>query len=213
MNRQTEIKIIDIGLGNIASIQNMLKKIGFDSQRMTGPAPMQTEIDLLILPGVGSFDYAMGKLNDGGWVEYIREMATEKKVPVMGICLGMQLLCDGSEEGELGGLSLIPGYFKKFEKSSDQPKLKVPHMGWNEVQYGTSGEWMRRGHEKTPRYYFVHSYYYTHETPDYIAGVTRYGLSYGSAIQKENVFGFQFHPEKSHRFGMNLLRNVMDKIC
>lgn len=213
MHNQPTVKIIDIGLGNIASIQNMLKKIGFDSERMPEPSTSESKMDLLILPGVGSYDYAMKKLNDGGWVEYIQQIAAEKSTPIMGICLGMQLLCEGSEEGDLKGLSLIPGKFKKFQKNEDQPKLKVPHMGWNEVHYQSSGEWMSRGNDKTPRFYFVHSYYYTHETSEYVAGVTHYGVTYASAIQNGNVFGFQFHPEKSHKFGMNLLRNVMDKIC
>ncbi len=213
MNNQTEVKIIDIGLGNIASIQNMLKKIGFDSERMTEPIISENKPDLLILPGVGSYDYAMKKLNDGGWVEFIQKIASEKSTPIMGICLGMQLLCEGSEEGKLDGLSLIPGHFRKFQKNEDQPKLKVPHMGWNEVHFQNSAEWMSRGYEKTPRYYFVHSYYYTHDTSDYVAGETHYGVTYASAIQNGNVFGFQFHPEKSHKFGMNLFRNVMEKIC
>jgi len=209
----SRIKIIDVGLGNIASIQNMLKKIGQDSDRMLEPTVKNSDIDLLILPGVGSYDYAMKKLNSGGWTEYIKELATDKKVQVMGICLGMQLLCDGSEEGDLSGLSLVPGHFKKFSSNGGADRLKVPHMGWNTVHYNERGSWMMDGHEDDPRYYFVHSYYYTHHQPTYVAGTTGYGVEYGSAIQNGNVFGFQFHPEKSHRFGMNLLRNVIKQLC
>lgn len=213
MSMNKRIKIVDVGLGNIASIQNMLKKIGQDSDRILEPTVTSSDIDLLILPGVGSYDYAMNKLNDGGWTEYIKELSSDKKVRVMGICLGMQLLCDGSEEGEVPGLSLIPGHFEKFTSNGGAARLKVPHMGWNTVQYNEQGSWMMEGHTDDPRYYFVHSYYYSHTEPTYIAGTTGYGVEYGSAIQNENVFGFQFHPEKSHRFGMNLLRNVLKQLC
>lgn len=207
------IKIVDIGLGNIASIQNMLKKIGHESVRVAIPDFQSSDVDLLILPGVGSFDYAMKKLNSVRWTPFIRDLVNDKRVKLMGICLGMQLLCDGSEEGNLGGISLIPGYFKKFNANGDSGKLKVPHMGWNSVRYNESGSWMMEGHQQDPRYYFVHSYHYTHHSTQYISGTTEYGIEYASAIQNENVFGFQFHPEKSHRFGMNLFRNVMGQLC
>lgn len=211
MNKK--IKIVDIGLGNIASIQNMLKKIGYETERIDEPILDNAEIDLLILPGVGSFDYAMGKLNSGGWTEWIRELSSDQKVKVMGICLGMQLLCDGSEEGDLDGLSLIPGHFKKFSFDDVAERVKIPQMGWNTVHYNERGSWMMKGYTDDPRYYFVHSYYYTHTEPTFIAGTTGYGVEYGSAIQNGNVFGFQFHPEKSHHFGMNLFRNVLNHLC
>lgn len=205
------VSVIDIGLGNISSILNMLKKVGAGSCRAETPGSISEDTRLIILPGVGSFDYAMKKLNHTGWSSFLKEEVQPGRCYLMGICLGMQLLCDGSEEGELPGLGLIPGTFRHFSSDAANSELKVPHMGWNHVEFHQQSSWMGAGIGVNHRYYFVHSYYYSAEQSDHIAGITYYGVPFASAIEKEKIFGFQFHPEKSHKFGMQLFRNVIKR--
>ena len=192
-------------MGNLGSIQNMLRKIGFQSL-ITADIGIIEQAEKLILPGVGSFDQAMSNLNQMGLVEII-----QKKVvggtPLLGICLGMQLLANSSEEGKLPGLGLIPGKVIKFKLS---PELKIPHMGWNLVNYTTSPLYANFAELEEARFYFVHSYYYVCDDEKHISGTTQYGLLFTSSVQKYNVFGAQFHPEKSHKFGKLLLKNFAE---
>ena len=205
-----DIQIINSGIGNIASVSNMLKKIGFTSQTVQEP-DFSKMFDLTILPGVGSFDNGMRRLNELGWSDYLKMISEDKKkrFKILGICLGMQLLSDGSEEGNLEGLSLIPGFFKRIK--ADNKDIKIPHMGWNEVKILKSGKilWPENDIRK-PKFYFVHSYSYSNISTDFICGQTEYGgNSFASIISKDNSFGFQFHPEKSHSYGMTILEQFI----
>ena len=193
------ITIIDYGMGNIGSIVNMLKKLGIKSQTTNSPSELLSA-EKIILPGVGAFDNAMLKLNDLGFSEVIRQKA-EEGTPILGICLGMQLLGTYSEEGAIPGLNLIPAQIRKFQILG---KLRVPHMGWNRVHEQDKVLYKELEENK---FYFVHSYYFDADDEKDIAGTTDYGIRFTSSVRRKNVFGAQFHPEKSHKYGMQLLRN------
>lgn len=201
-----EITIVDYGVGNIASIANMLKKVGHTAT-LSGDHATLKQASRLILPGVGSFDHAAARLHATRLGDLVRERA-QAGVPVLGVCLGMQLLLDGSDEGELSGLGLIPGRSHRFPQEVDGVKLRVPHMGWNTVQ--------RLSEEPLPhvasndRFYFVHSYFVQPNDPAHVVATTRHGVEFASMIRRENVIGVQFHPEKSHRYGMKLLTDFAE---
>ena len=198
------ITIIDYGMGNLGSISNMFKRIGVESE-VTGNKEKIASAKKILLPGVGAFDAAMERINEGGYREILDRKALQEKVPVFGICLGMQLLTNSSEEGKLPGLGWIPAKTTKFTFENDS-KLKVPHMGWNRV-YEKNQSLLIRDLPPEPRFYFVHSYYVLVENVNHILTTTIHGIEFNSIIQKENIYGAQFHPEKSHKFGMKLLEN------
>ena len=198
------ITIIDYGMGNLGSISNMFKRIGVESE-VTGNKDKIASAKKILLPGVGAFDAAMERINEGGYREILDRKALQEKVPVFGICLGMQLLTNSSEEGKLPGLGWIPAKTTKFTFENDS-KLKVPHMGWNRV-YEKNQSLLIRDLPPEPRFYFVHSYYVLVENVNHILTTTIHGVEFNSIIQKENIYGAQFHPEKSHKFGMKLLEN------
>lgn len=202
------ITIIDYGMGNLGSIHNMIKKIGFQSE-ITADVEAIRRASKIILPGVGAFDKAMSNLDNLGLIGLIREKAAAK-TPLLGICLGMQLLANGSEEGVLPGLGLIRGKVKQFVLP---PGYKVPHMGWNTVDYNRESP-LFEGFEQfeEARFYFVHSYHFVCDEERYVSGRTDYGAAFTSAVQSGGVYGVQFHPEKSHKFGMQLLRNFIEKV-
>ncbi len=199
------ITIVDYGMGNLGSIQNMLKHIGV-ATTVTADLQAIGEASKIILPGVGAFDYAMTRINSTGLREVLERKALVERVPVLGICLGMQLLTRGSEEGELPGLCWIPAVTRRFPHQSG---LKVPHMGWNLVRPPTPSK-LTQGFEEETRFYFVHSYYVTVVDLQNSILKTTYGIEFDSAIQHGNIYGAQFHPEKSHRFGMRLLKNFAE---
>lgn len=200
------IAIIDYGMGNLGSIANMLRKVGAECVVTSDPNAI-AKADKLILPGVGAFDAAMRRVNDSGLRAVLDEKVLGEGAPVLGICLGMQLLTDSSEEGELPGLGWIPARTLAFSGRIDRA-LKVPHMGWNLVARHTPSA-LTEGLEsmEEPRFYFVHSYFVKCDDEANSILRTTYGVAYDSAIQKGNIFGIQFHAEKSHRFGMKLLEN------
>lgn len=197
------ITVIDYGMGNLGSVINMLKKIGVASKITSDLEEIKTATKLL-LPGVGSFDKAMQRINDSGIKEVLDYKALKEETPVLGICLGMQLLTNNSEEGIEKGLGYINASTKKFTFQDN--KLKVPHMGWNIVKKAMPS-FLTEDLEEESRFYFVHSYYVEVENQENSILKTRYGLEFDSAIQHKNVYGAQFHPEKSHKFGMKLLKN------
>ena len=206
------IVILDYGMGNTASILNMIHRVGGDAV-ISSDQQQILEANALILPGVGAFDNAMQKLNNSGLVKLIKQRVLVDKVPFMGICLGMQLLFDSSEEGDLSGLGLIPGEVKRFDFAAvEQQNLKVPHMGWNIVQ-PTAGTCMFKGFEQNPRFYFVHSYHAVCADSSNVAATCDYGYPFACAVQKDNIFAAQFHPEKSHKFGMQLFKNFLEQLC
>ncbi len=198
------ITIVDYGMGNLGSVQNMFKRIGVQSQ-ISADLAVIAKAEKILLPGVGAFDAAMQRINDGGFREVLNTKVLGEKIPTLGICLGMQLLTDSSEEGVLDGLGWIPAKTIKFSFDKTQ-NLKVPHMGWNEVQT-VHPSLLTDNLPNEPRFYFVHSYHVQTIHPEHILMTTHFGFDFHSIIQKDNVFGAQFHPEKSHKFGMKLLEN------
>lgn len=198
------VTIIDYGMGNLGSISNMFKRIGVESE-VTGDKEKIAAAKKILLPGVGAFDAAMERINQDGYREILDRKALQEKIPVLGICLGMQLLTNSSEEGKLPGLGWIPSKTMRFIFEKDS-KLKVPHMGWNRV-YEKNQSFLIKDLPPEPRFYFVHSYYVLAENSNHILTTTIHGVEFNSIIQKENIYGAQFHPEKSHRFGMKLLEN------
>lgn len=201
------IAILDYELGNLGSISNMLKVIG-EKSKITNDVEIIRKADGIILPGVGAFDAGMSKLNETGLTEVIKEEAENGK-PILGICLGMQLLGNRSEEGKLPGLCLIPFECQKF--NFEDRSLKIPHMGWDVVEFKKQHP-LVEGLAGQQRYYFVHSYHAVCENPDYVLMTCDYGIEFACSVVKDNVIGVQFHPEKSHDFGMALLTNFV-KIC
>lgn len=201
------IAIINYGLGNLGSIANMLKVIGAKCVITSDPEKIKAA-DKLILPGVGAFDAGMSNLKDTGLIDVIKEEAAKGK-PILGICLGMQLLGLSSEEGQLPGLGLIDFKCKKFD-IPEEMHLKVPHMGWDVVEF-KKGVPLLEGITGRQRYYFVHTYHAVCNDPDSVMMTCDYGYEFVCAVNKGNVYGVQFHPEKSHDFGMRLLENFVKK--
>ena len=195
------IAIIDYGVGNVRSIQNMIEHIGAAAIITNNPAEI-CKAGKIILPGVGAFDKAIRELKASGCLQALTEQVLEHKKPVLGICLGMQLLTDGSEEGSLPGLGWIEGISKRFNEAVG---IKVPHMQWNEVHSAVENELAGNTNE-AQRFYFAHSYYVQPADPGHIILECSYGRTFAAGIRKNNIYGVQFHPEKSHRFGKQLLK-------
>lgn len=198
----TMITILNYGMGNLGSIHNMFKKIGVESTIVTTAADLD-RATALVLPGVGRFDHAMSSLRSLGLTEALEEAAQVRRIPVLGICLGMQLMTRGSEEGELPGLGWIDAETRLFNTATYG--LRVPHMGWNTVHVRQPGTLFDLT-QAEQRFYFVHSYAVQCRDQSDIVGTTTYGIEFVSAFGRDNLLGVQFHPEKSHKFGMNLLR-------
>ena len=201
------ITIVDYGLGNLGSIRNMLKKIGHPSQITSDPGLIE-RAEKLLLPGVGSFDAGMQNLARGDLIPLLNHRVLDAAVPVLGICLGMQLMTHSSEEGALSGLGWIDAHTVRFDSSG--PELKVPHMGWNLVRR-TRTDPLTDSLPSDPRFYFVHSYRVRCGRDADVTLVTNYGSEFHSGFRRANIWGVQFHPEKSHRFGMQLLRNFAER--
>ena len=199
------IVIVDYGMGNVRSIQNMLKKLGHQSVISSDRGTI-IEADRLIIPGVGAFDAAMRNMKDLDLLDVLNTKALEEKVPVLGICLAMQLFTRKSEEGELSGLGWIPGETIRFNFKDLRKPLRVPHMGWNTITTKKQGRMFRDTSEEQ-RFYFVHSFHLVCDYERDIACTTDYGYEFVSAVEHENIFGVQFHPEKSHKYGMKILNN------
>lgn len=199
--------IIDYGLGNLGSIQNMLDVIG-ENAVITSEAEQINKSDRLILPGVGAFDAGMKLLEEKNLTSVIKTEAKNGK-PLLGICLGMQLLGRKSEEGTLSVLDLIPFESKRFSFDSEL-KLKIPHMGWDIVEFKQNNP-LLEGLVGTQRYYFVHSYHAVCDSSENVLMTCDYGYEFAASVVNKNVYGVQFHPEKSHDFGMALLKNFVEK--
>lgn len=198
------IGIVDYNMGNLASVINAFKKVGADARLESNPSKL-SQYDKLILPGVGAFSDAMEHLKSNGMDEAVIAYAKTSK-PLLGICLGMQLLFESSEEfGSTKGLGLIPGKVLAFDESKFDHALKVPHMGWNElfVQNDTT---LFEGLTKDFYLYFVHSFHAVCDDK-YAIGKTHYGYKFVSAVQNENIYGIQPHPEKSHENGLKIIEN------
>ncbi|MCZ6704123.1 MAG: imidazole glycerol phosphate synthase subunit HisH [Ignavibacteria bacterium] len=196
------IDIIDYGMGNLGSIFSMFKKIGVESKITSALAEIQ-KANKIVLPGVGAFDTAMKRINESGLRKMLEIRVLNDKIPILGICLGMQLFTDSSEEGEVQGLGWIPAKTKRFN-NSEKRNLKIPHMGWNTVDKSNIS-FITEGLPEDARFYFVHSFYVKVVKEENSIMKTNYIVDFDSAIQKNNIFGVQFHPEKSHKFGMKML--------
>lgn len=196
------ISIVNYGMGNLGSVVNMFKRIGIRAEIVDKPEQLVTASKIL-LPGVGSFDQAMYRINESGFREVLDQKVLQEQVPVLGICLGMQLLTRGSEEGKIGGLGYISADTIRFPRNNE---LKVPHMGWNLVHHSTPSP-LTMNLPDEPRYYFVHSYRVHVDNESDSILKCHYGIEFDAAVQHKNIFGAQFHPEKSHKFGMRLLEN------
>ncbi len=204
------IAVIDYGVGNVGSIINMLKKIG-TSAILTSDITEIIKADKLILPGVGSFDSGVQKLKESGLTEVIRKLATDDQKPLLGICLGMQMLGRRSEEGKEVGLNLISFDNKRFNQKGNT-SLKIPHMGWNITTTIITDDPMVKDLNPIQRYYFVHSYHAVCDCEENVLMSCDYGYSFAAAVKKDNIYGVQFHPEKSHKFGMALLENFARRV-
>jgi glutamine amidotransferase len=197
------IAIVDCGIGNTGSISNMLRKSGIDHLVTSDPGEIE-RAQKLILPGVGSFDHGMRRLQTLGLVGPLEEKVLGQRVPILGICLGMQLFSERSQEGQEPGLGWLQAETVRVRFENDDARLKVPHMGWNTVQRTPSAAGFCTLNADA-RFYFVHSYHVACRNPEDVLTTTRYGCEFASAVRHENVVGVQFHPEKSHRYGLAFL--------
>ncbi|MFK3679838.1 imidazole glycerol phosphate synthase subunit HisH [Microbacterium sp. NPDC090218] len=195
------IGLVDYGLGNLGSVVNMFKRVGAETVKVRTPEEVDA-VDKILLPGVGSFDAGVQRLREPGLDAALRDFAASGR-PLLGICLGMQLLLDGSDEGKLPGLGLISGHSVRFNES---PGVRVPHMGWNLAQ-PTRPDALVADLPDESRFYFVHSYHVVPDDPEHTLATTQYNGTFTSMVRSGNVMGAQFHPEKSHTFGMTIMRN------
>jgi glutamine amidotransferase len=198
------ITIVNYGLGNLGSVVNMFKRIGVPAKISSNLQEISGS-EKILLPGVGAFDIAMNMIHRTGLFEVLNQLVLEKKIPVLGICLGMQIMTDSSEEGNMEGFHWIPGKTKRFIFPSEK-NLKIPHMGWNSVR-PVKASILSAGLPEDSKFYFVHSYYVSVVNQVNSVMKTIHGIEFDSVIQSDNIYGAQFHPEKSHKFGMQLLQN------
>lgn len=202
-----KVAIINYGMGNLGSVRRSLEEVGADVVIANHPSILY-EVNRIVLPGVGAFPEGMSHLTKGGWVEALQETVLDQKKPLLGICLGMQMLADKGDEGvETPGLGLIAGTVKRIDQlGCDQ---RVPHMGWNEVHYHDAHHALFQHIPNNSDFYFVHSYAFATKDAEDLLASSQYGCSLAAVVAKNNVFGCQFHPEKSSKAGRQLLKNFM----
>ena len=199
------IALIDYGSGNINAIANIYKRLNIEFEATKDPDRLK-KAKKLILPGVGDFDETMELLNNLGIVNALNELVVEKKIPILGVCVGMQILGESSEEGKIKGFGWIKGNVRKIDESLLKTKPHLPHMGWNTVN-PVKKDPVFDNVNKNNGFYFLHSYYFDCQNQEDILATSDYGKTFASAIRHENVYGFQFHPEKSHQNGVELFKN------
>lgn len=199
--------IVDYGVGNLASIQNMLKKAGVESL-ISAEYKDVTEASKLILPGMGAFDNCMSKLKESGLFSILEEKVFVEKTPILGICVGLQMFMNGSEEGMLPGLHWVDGKTIRFKTDKMKDSQKVPNMGWLEIQSKKTSPILNNLEDA--RFYFAHSFHVEVSNPEDELMSAEYGYNFTVGIEKGNILGVQFHPEKSHRYGMNILKNFSE---
>lgn len=202
------IGIIDYGLGNVKAFLNVFKSLNISATQVKHSEEL-FKADKLLLPGVGSFDYAMQRLIDSGMRDTLDDIVLNKNIPVLGVCVGMQIMSESSEEGKLKGLGWINSEVRKFDFAKLKAKVQVPHMGWNDVTPVFPSAIMKNL-EVSSRFYFLHSYYFHCKDPGDIIATTDYGIKFASAVKSNNIYGVQFHPEKSHLWGVQLLKNFAE---
>ncbi len=202
------ITILDYGLGNVGAFANVLRSLDVPVRRARTARELAGS-ERIILPGVGAFDHAMDLLDASGMRETLEDLVVGRNTPVVGVCVGMQMLADGSDEGARAGLGWIPGRVRHFSHAPSNAYLPMPHMGWNDVK-PVPGEALFLGLETGSRFYFLHSFYFECANLADSAAHTSYGLEFSSAVRRGHVHGVQFHPEKSHHFGSALLKNFAE---
>jgi glutamine amidotransferase len=199
------IAIIDCGMGNVKAFAEVYKNLNVPAAIVKHSEGLKNARKL-ILPGVGAFDHAMQKLDESGMRPILNELVFQKRLPLLGVCVGMQMLGHSSEEGSLPGLGWIDGKVKRFDSSCSESAMRLPHMGWNNIKpLSTNG--LLEGLDMNARFYFLHSYYFNSDRSKYIIAETDYNGKFASAVNSGNIFGVQFHPEKSHKWGIRLLEN------
>lgn len=202
------IAIVNYGLGNIQAIVNIYRRLNIPVSVACTADDLECS-ERIILPGVGAFDWAMSRLNQSGMRECLDTLVRVKKRPVLGICVGMQMMAVSSDEGTLEGLGWIDAEVKKFDESAFTQRTHLPHMGWNDVSPRKT-DCLFKGMDIDPRFYFLHSYFFSPSKTSDVLAVTDYNGPFVSAIRSDNVFGTQFHPEKSHQWGIQLLKNFAE---
>ena len=203
------IHIVDYGVGNIQAFLNLFKRLGVDAQRVCTPDAL-AGATRLVLPGVGNFDHAMQRLNDSGMRSRLEELVWGSQVPIIGICVGMQMLAQGSDEGVLLGLNWIPGQVRAFASHPKSAELPLPHMGWNELKPSSGAKLFARGFDDAPQFYFLHSYYFDAQDKGDVAATALYGMDFDAVVARGHIYGIQCHPEKSHHWGEQLLKNFVE---
>jgi glutamine amidotransferase len=203
-----KVGIVDYGAGNIGSIQNMIRRLGGESF-VVQDAQSVLNADKIVLPGVGNFDHGMKMLIDKNLVDPIKEFISLKQRPLLGVCLGAQLLTKKSEEGSLAGFGFFEAEVLHFSKLPNTENIRIPHMGWNYIQYENEKQLLTNLPEM-PRFYFVHSYYMHSNVPSEVLCTAKYKTPFAAGLQKDNVWAVQFHPEKSHKYGMRLFQNFLN---
>ncbi|MCC6545051.1 MAG: imidazole glycerol phosphate synthase subunit HisH [Nitrospirae bacterium] len=201
------ISIVDYGLGNINAFANIYKRLNIDASIAATPEELRPA-EKIILPGVGAFDWAMSRLNESGMRDVLDDLVVSKGKPVLGICVGMQMMARRSDEGVLDGLGWLDAEVKRFDETGFSQKTHLPHMGWNDV-IPRDTECLFKG-MTAPRFYFLHSYYFAPGNPENVLATTDYNGHFASAVRAGNIYGVQFHPEKSHQWGIQLLKNFAE---
>lgn len=201
-----QIVIVDYGMGNLFSVQKKLNRMNVNTIVSSSVSDIE-KADKIILPGVGHFEKAMVNLREMKLVEVLNHKVLEQKTPILGICLGMQLMCNESEEGNCEGLKWIDATVKHFE-ITDTLRYKIPHTGWNQIQLAKESPLME-GILNGNEFYFVHRFHVVCHNPSDVLNTTDYEINFASAFQKENIFGVQYHPEKSHDTGTKLIENFV----
>jgi glutamine amidotransferase len=200
------IAILDYGIGNVSSIKNMLKKIGAEAT-ISSDLSVIGSAEKIILPGVGHFDYCMKQLRAAPFFDLLNHRAQTEKVPLLGVCVGCQMLMESSEEGDEKGLGWIKGRVVRFNNDKTSEKVRIPHMGWTEINPKKYSGLYKDAQE--PRFYFVHSYHLECDDANDVSATAYYGYEFVASVERDNIIGVQFHPEKSHKFGMQLYDNFV----
>lgn len=203
------IRIVDYGVGNIQAFLTLFKRQGIAAAKASTPEELQ-DATRLILPGVGHFDHAIQRLNASGLRPELERLVLLESVPVIGICVGMQMLADTSEEGSLPGLGWVPGSVKSFSSNPLMTNLPMPHMGWNTLQTKPDSRLFKAGFDNEPQFYFLHSYYFDAEDKRDVVASAYYGTDFDVVISRGHIHGVQCHPEKSHHWGAQLLKNFVE---
>ena len=203
------ICIVDYGVGNIQAFLSLFKRLGVEARRAENSDALADAVRL-VLPGVGHFDHAMQRLNDTGMRPKLEELVLGAQVPVVGICVGMQMLAQSSDEGSLPGLNWVPGRVRAFANQPNCADLPMPHMGWNDLRPRAQSKLISKGFEDAPQFYFLHSYFFDAEDKRDVAATANYGLEFDAVVSRGHIHGVQFHPEKSHHWGEQLMKNFVE---